>query len=73
MYSLRVSEIIAKIMLNRGIVDPDEIDYFLNAKLKDLMPDPSSFIDMNAGIERITTAILENQKISQIVLAKVMD
>lgn len=64
MCSLCIPEMVAKVMVNRGIIDPDEADHFLDAKLKNLMPDPSEFIDMDSGVERITTAILENQKIS---------
>lgn len=63
MCSLCIPEITAKIMINRGIADVNEAEHFLDAKLKNIMPPPSSLHDMDKGVTRLAEAILQNQKI----------
>lgn len=53
---------IVRILLNRGMRTPEEIDRFLNPKLSDL-GDPFALKGMKEGIDRVTRALLENEKI----------
>jgi len=54
--------IIVKILVNRGLTTTESIDRFLNPDLTDLK-DPFSMAGMEAGIERVTRALYENEKI----------
>jgi len=59
---LDVSEIMARVMVNRGVVLEDA-EAFLNPTLRDSLPDPSSFIDMDAACDRLATAIEDGEHI----------
>ncbi len=54
---------VVKILINRGITDPEEVDKFLNPKLSDLT-DPFSMAGMTSGIERVTKALFNNERIT---------
>jgi len=54
--------IIVKILVNRGLTTPEKVDRFLNPELSDLK-DPFSMTGMEAGIDRVTRALYENEKI----------
>jgi len=54
---------VVKILINRGITAPDEVDKFLNPKLSDLT-DPFSMAGMTSGIERVSKALFNNEKIT---------
>lgn len=56
------SRVVASILVNRGINDPRDADFFLNADLKELPP-PFSLKGMEAAVRRIHSAIDLEQKI----------
>ncbi|AQW20506.1 single-stranded-DNA-specific exonuclease RecJ [Lentilactobacillus curieae] len=60
---LSVSELIAKIMVARGIKSVDEANHFLNPDVSDFN-DPFEFPDMQKAIERIQTAIANEEQIT---------
>ncbi|HOD66584.1 MAG TPA: single-stranded-DNA-specific exonuclease RecJ [candidate division Zixibacteria bacterium] len=58
-----ISKNIVKILVNREIRTPEAIDRFLNPKLSDL-EDPFTLKGMTEGIERVTRALFQNEKIT---------
>lgn len=58
----RVSKLVAKILSNRDIQDPEDIKKFMNASLEDLH-DPFLMKDMDQGTDIILDAIDEGKKI----------
>ena len=58
-----LSELNARILMNRGILSHTEIEAFLNTKLKNSMPDPLLLLDMAQAVSRIIKAIKSNEKI----------
>lgn len=54
---------VAEAMTSRGIA-LDEVESFINPTLKDLLPDPSRFKDMDSASERIADAVVNNEKIA---------
>ncbi|MDR0552915.1 MAG: single-stranded-DNA-specific exonuclease RecJ [Holosporales bacterium] len=58
-----VPEVSARIMVNRGITNHGSVGRFLNARIKDIMPDPLLIHDMKEAIDRISEAIINNEKI----------
>jgi len=59
----RVSELIARILAVRGIT-PEEAAGFLEPRLRDSFPDPSSFQDMDLAAQRIWEAVEAGRKIT---------
>jgi single-stranded-DNA-specific exonuclease len=59
----QVSEILAQILLQKNI-PLEELDNYLNPKLKNLISNPNDLLDMTKAVERIVTAIKQNQKIT---------
>ena len=55
-------EIIARLLVARN-VSIEEVDGFLNPKLRDIMPDPSSLMDMDVAVDRLVEAISDNELI----------
>ncbi len=60
---LDVPEIVGRVLVGRG-VSPEEAERYLQPTLRDLLPNPSLFKDMDKGAERIATAIQTGQKIA---------
>jgi single-stranded-DNA-specific exonuclease len=60
---LGVSDLVVRILLNRGFSDHSEIETFLGSKLKNTIPDPSLLLGMDDGIERVIKAISKNERI----------
>jgi single-stranded-DNA-specific exonuclease len=60
--SLGVPNLIAKILLSRGIVSPDDGRTFLYPKLEDLS-DPFLLPDIERGVERTVEAVMRKEKI----------
>lgn len=58
-----LSKNVIKILLNRDLETPEEIDRFLNPKLSDL-DDPFTLQGMQQGIERVSRALFNNEKIT---------
>ena len=57
-----ISDLIAKVLINRQITDESEINVFLNPTRNDFH-DPFLLKDMNIAVERIEKAILNNEKV----------
>ena len=55
-------EVAAKILVNRGLSDPQMAESFLKPTLSDLL-DPFLLKDIDRGVERVIYALKENQKI----------
>ena len=60
---LDVPEIVGRVLAGRD-VPLDEAERYLSPTLKDLMPNPSSFKDMDVAAARIVSAIKDGQKIA---------
>jgi len=56
-------EIVARVVAGRGI-GIDEAPTFLNPTLKEMLPDPSHFKDMDAACTRIADAIVAGEKVA---------
>ncbi|MCP5382130.1 MAG: single-stranded-DNA-specific exonuclease RecJ [Kordiimonadaceae bacterium] len=56
-------EIVARVIAGRGI-GIDEVHIFLNPTLKETLPDPSQFKDMDKGGMRIADAIMRGEKLA---------
>lgn len=57
-----ISELLTKILVNRGIIDDKEIDTFLNPTRNDFY-DPYLMPDMDKAVERIIKAINNQEKV----------
>ena len=57
-----VDEIVAKLLSIRKI-KKDEINFFLNPSIKNILPNPYILKDMDTAIERTEKAILNNEKV----------
>ncbi|HXQ50176.1 MAG TPA: single-stranded-DNA-specific exonuclease RecJ [Stellaceae bacterium] len=53
---LGLPEIVGRLLARRGVA-PDEAERFLNPLLRDVLPDPSDFKDMDLAIARIVAAV----------------
>jgi single-stranded-DNA-specific exonuclease len=60
--SLHISELLASVLIRRGIVDPEQARYFLHADRKDMQP-PEQIRDLTAAVNRLVEAIAKGQKI----------
>ena len=59
---LNLPEIVGRVLAARGI-GLDQAGTFLNPTLKDLLPDPSLLKAMDDGADRLTRAIMDDEKI----------
>ena len=57
------SNLLAKILVNRGFESAEEVQAFTNAKLRNTIPDPSLLLDMDKAVERVIVAIQNKQNI----------
>lgn len=55
--------IVRQILLARG-VPPEDVQRHLSPTLRDFLPDPSEFNDMDAAADRIAQAVLSNERIT---------
>ena len=60
---LDVPEVVGRVLAGRG-VDLDSAESFLNPTLKTFLPDPSTFLDMDAAAERIARAVRDGEAIA---------
>jgi len=60
--NFQIPEVVAKILVNRGLVDLQEVDVFLNPDLSHLS-DPYIFRDMSKAVDRIVEALKNQEKI----------
>ena len=61
--ALGLSDIVARSLTGRGITLEDA-DRFLNPTLKDLLPDPSRFVDMDKAAARLADAVTARENIA---------
>ena len=54
---------LARVLVGRGVVASD-LPAYLEPRLRDLMPDPSSLVDMDAAADRLADAIIAKHKIA---------
>ena len=55
--------IVRQILLARGVA-PEDVQRHLSPTLRDFLPDPSEFNDMDAAADRIAQAVLTNERIT---------
>lgn len=60
---LALPEIVGRVLAARG-VDIDEVESFLNPKLRSYLPDPLILRDMDRAIERIVEALAKGEKLA---------
>ena len=56
-------EIVARVLAGRGVA-PEDCAAYLNPSLKNLLPDPSSLLDMDAAARRAAEAIMRGEKVA---------
>jgi single-stranded-DNA-specific exonuclease len=61
--ALKISPVVAKLLCQRGLADPELADRFLNPSL-DHLHDPMLLADMGVAVERILAAIARKEKIA---------
>jgi len=61
--ALKISPVVAKLLCQRGLSDPELADRFLNPSL-DHLHDPMLLKDMDVAVERILAAIARKEKIA---------
>src|SRR3954471_7609438 len=61
--ALKISPVVAKLLCQRGLSDPELADRFLNPSL-DHLHDPMLLADMGVAVERILRAIAQKEKIA---------
>jgi single-stranded-DNA-specific exonuclease len=60
---LALPEIVGRLLAGRGI-GPEAAESFLNPTLRDLLPDPSRFRDMDSAAERLARAVMVGEGIA---------
>lgn len=60
---IEVSEIVARVMAARGVA-LEEAEQFLAPTIRDLMPDPDQLTGMSQLVERLVSAVLNNEQIA---------
>lgn len=60
--ALNISRLTSKVMINRGIIDIDEVEEFLNPNIEDFL-DPFLLMDMDIAVDRIIEAIHKGENI----------
>ena len=60
--NFNLSDAMSELLVNRNYKIEDLPDFF-DPKIKNLMPDPSTLIDMDKSVDRLTKAILNKETI----------
>jgi single-stranded-DNA-specific exonuclease len=60
---LALPEIVGRLLAGRGVA-PEAAESFLNPTLRDLLPDPSRFHDMDSAAERLARAVKDGKAIA---------
>ena len=60
---LEVPEIVGRVLAARGVA-LDDAPAFLNPTLREMLPDPSSFKDMDRAVERLVRAVTQGESIA---------
>ena len=61
---LNLSEVLASILVSRGVKTVEDAEIFLNPRLKDHLPDPFTLKDMDLAATRIAQAIVNQEKVT---------
>src|SRR4030088_1940210 len=61
--ALGVSPVVARLLCQRGLSDPEQADRFLNPSL-DHLHDPMLLADMSVAVDRIMVALARREKIA---------
>ncbi len=56
-------DMLARVLAARGVTPP-EAEAYLSPSLRDLMPDPSGFLDMDKAAKRLVAAVTNNETIA---------
>jgi len=64
MQRLDVSEIIARLLINRGVSEIEDAHSYLDTKLSKIMPNPYLLKDMDKAVDRIISALEKKEKIT---------
>ena len=54
---------LCRTLVRLGVAEPD-VQAYLDPKLRDLLPDPASLLDMGKAVQRFLTAVQNNEKIA---------
>ena len=60
---LHLPEIVGRVLAARG-VGPEDGERYLNPTLRELLPNPSDFRDMNVAAERLASAVTAGEKVA---------
>ena len=58
-----IPDIVSRVMAGRGI-SVDEAEHFLQPSIRDLMPDPSTFTDMDEAANRVAEAVQRQEQVA---------
>jgi single-stranded-DNA-specific exonuclease len=61
---LGIPDLLAKVLVNRGILSADDARKFLDPKVRDLLPDPFLLKDMDKAATRFAEAVVNKEKIT---------
>jgi len=56
-------EVVGRVLAARG-VGLDDVDSFLDSRLRDVLPDPSHLLGMDVAVERLASAIMQGERIA---------
>jgi single-stranded-DNA-specific exonuclease len=56
-------DLIARVLAGRGVT-PETVERFLDPTIRDLLPDPASFTDMEKAARRIADAVLKRERVA---------
>lgn len=56
-------DVLSRVLASRGVV-PDAAAAYLDPAVRDLMPDPSSLVDMDRAVERLAAAVIARETIA---------
>lgn len=61
---LKIDDILARILVNRGVLDGELGASFIDPKLRDLLPNPFILKDMEKAADRIAKSIITKEKVT---------
>ena len=56
-------DVLARVLAGRGVAAPD-VPGFLEPRLRDLLPDPSTLVDMDAAADRLARAVRAGERVA---------
>lgn len=61
---LDIPDILASVIVNRGVSSLDDAVHYLEPKIKDILPDPFQLKDMDKAANRLADAIINGEKVA---------